>query len=554
MSFVTHLRGLMSRRRYLAMGSVVGLGAGAAVLGRPRSAAAAESGPSGPGFGRGLGGIQWPSGQALPVFAAPRSLEVVDLSGVTADEQLLLTTLQGVVNSTEPRIYLLHPGDAEASEWLDELGVPFQQLAHPLDALSRYRSEVRGAVVHDPAVPATVNVATTLAGLSKAVATSADVAATAGLPVVTDLRGRFANDLAAYTWAADTLWPGASHRMLVGLAPGITGHLRDYAVANGAMVVDLDPAVGGERALLTRLLSDLPAASPLLGVWPNDSAEDDFVQLAAEHGVYVLAADWCTNLTVFSGAAAPVSTQQPTPPVPPLENKVYVTLTMTDGDNLQYAQHRMREAWDDPDRGSAPLNWTTQPLLVDAAPLFLSHYQSSATVNDYLMAGPSGAGYTYPSDWPADALGAFIDLTASYTARAGLPTQCILNRRNRADVPLEQSIMTRYTRDVQPLGLLMSWTSHTSTTVVCGDTPLSVSYLASTADDATKAVTRAATGWDGSHPLFVSIGLLAWSMGPADAATITRALGSDDYRVVRGDHYFALARQAFGLPAVGRNR
>jgi hypothetical protein len=524
------------------MASAAGLGAGAAVLGRPRVAAAAD--------GVGDDGIRWPAGQALPVFAAPRSLDVVDLSSAPADEQLLLTTLQGVVNATRPRIYLLQARDGESTAWLDELGVPSRELGDPLDALTRYRAEVSGAIVYDPSVPATVNVATTLAGLLRGVATSAALATRAGLPLLADLRGRFADDLAAYTWAVDTLWPRASHRMLVGLGPDVGGYLRDYAVANRAMVVDLDPAVDGEGALLTRLLADLPAASPFLGVWPNGAgSEDDLVQLAAQNGVYVLAADWCTNLTVFAGAAAPISTRRPAPPAPPLENKVYVTLTMTDGDNLQYAQHRMRQAWDDPNRGAAPLNWTTQPLIVDAAPLFLSHYQAGATANDYLIGGPSGAGYTYPGDWPADSLGAFTDLTASYTARAALPAQVILNRRNQADVPLDPAAATRYTHDVRPLGLLMSWTDHTATTVLSGDTPLSVSSLAASAAEAVKAVDRAAGDWDGAGPLFVSIGLYAWSMGPADAAAITRSLGTDhDCLVVRGDHYFTLARQAYGLP------
>jgi hypothetical protein len=456
--------------------------------------------------------------------------------------------LQGVVNATRPRIYLLQAGDGEATAWLDELDVPYHALSDPLDALTRYRSEVRGAIVYDPSIPATVNVATTLAGLMRGVAASADLAARTGLPLLADLRGRFANDLAAYTWAVDTLWPRASHRMLVGLGPGVSGYLRDYAVANGAMVVNLDPADDGERALLTRLLADLPTASPFLGVWPSGAGgEDDLVELAAQNGVYVLAADWCTNLTVFAGADAPISTHQPAPPVPSLENKVYVTLTMTDGDNLQYAQHRMRQAWDDPARGSAPLNWTIQPLLVDAAPLFLSHYQASASVNDYLIAGPSGAGYTYPSDWPVDALGEFTELTARYTARAALPAQAILNRRNQVDIALDPATATRYTRDVRPLGLMMSWTDHTATTVLSGDTPLSVSMLVSGVAEATTAITRAAGKWNGTGPLFVSIGLYAWSMGPADAAAITRSLGTD-YRVVRGDHYFALARQAYGLP------
>lgn len=536
----------VSRRRYLAMTGSAGFGAGMAVLGRPRTAAAAEQ------LGHG-DGIRWPAGQALPTFARPRSLDVLDPTGASSDEQLLLASLQGVVNRTRPRIYLLPISSvAGPTAWLDDLDVPSQPLGGLSDAVARYRASIRGAVVYDPSIPATVNVATTLAGLLDGVVASADLAARAGLPLLVDLRGRFVSDLAAYTWAVDTLWPRASHRMLIGLGPYVSRHLRDYAVANRAMVVDLDPADEAEGALLTQLLADLPVPSPFLGVWPSGpNGEDDFVQLAAQNGVYVIAADACDNLSVFAGVAAHVGAARPAPPAPPLENKVYVTLTMTDGDNLQFGEHRMRQAWDDPNRGAAPLNWTAQPLAADAAPVFLSYYQATASPNDCLVAGPSGAGYTYPGDWPTDAFGAYTELTARYTGLTSMPVQVVINRRDRSDVPFDGATARRYTRDVRPLGLLTNWTDYTATNVVSGDTPMSVSALVYSAAEATGAITSSAGNLArgrGPGPLFVSIGLYAWAMGPADAAAIARSLG-DDYRVVRGDHYFTLARQAYGLPA-----
>jgi hypothetical protein len=261
----------------------------------------------------------------------------------------------------------------------------------------------------------------------------------------------------------------------------------------------------------------------------------------------VVAADWCTNLTVFGGVRAPIRGGQYTPPAPQLENKIYVTLTMTEGDNLQYGQHRMRQIWDDPNRGKVPLNWSTQPLALDAAPSILSYYQRTASAQDYLMAGPSGAGYVYPSDWPAATLAAYTRQAARYTERTGLAAQVILNRLDGNDIPFDTATATQYTRDLRPLGLLMAWTDHTSTSVLAGNTPLSVSRLASSVPEATQAIATAAQGWDGSAPLFLSIGVLAWNLTPTDVVSIAGSLGSD-YRVVRGDHYFTLARKALGLP------
>lgn len=534
------MSGLPSRRRFLATAATA---ATAAALGVAAAAVPLRANATGQ-----PGGIRWPIGQALPSFGRPRFLDVADLSGAPRDVQLLLTTLQGTVNRDQPSIYLLQPQNEGLRTWLTELGVPYRQVAAPLDLLTRYRDRVRGAIVYDPAVAATVNVATTLAGLHDAVATSAELAASTGLPVLTDLRGRFADDLAAYTWAVANLWPATSHRMLVGLDPSVSGYLRDYAVANRAMVVFLDPATEGDGPLLTGLLADLPTPSPYLGWWPASvNGEDDGTQLTSQHGVYVVAADWCVNLTVFGGVGAPIRDHQYLARVPALANKIYVTLTMTEGDNLQYGQHRMRQIWDDPNRGRVPLNWSTQPLALDAAPAMLSYYQRTASPNDYLMAGPSGAGYVYPSDWPADRLDRYTRQAAHYTRRTGLDAQVILNRLNGNDIPLDQATAGRYTHDLRPLGLLMAWTTYTSTSVLADGTPLSISWLAASVDEAKNAIASASAGWSGDRPLFLSIGTLAWNLTPTDVVTIVESLGPD-YQVVRGDQYFALARQALGRP------
>jgi hypothetical protein len=94
----------------------------------------------------------------------------------------------------------------------------------------------------------------------------------------------------------------------------------------------------------------------------------------------------------------------------------------------------------------------------------------------------------------------------------------------------------------------MAWTTYTSTSVLAGNTPLSVSWLASSVAEATQAIATASQGWTGDKPLFLSIGTLAWNLTPTDVVTIAGSLGPN-YQVVRGDHYFALARQAFGLPS-----
>ena len=86
------------------------------------------------------------------------------------------------------------------------------------------------------------------------------------------------------------------------------------------------------------------------------------------------------------------------------KNKVYLTLTFGEGDNIQYCQRRLRDIWDDPKRGEVPTNWTISPLLAETGPGLYSYFQRTATANDLLVCGPSGGGYTYPASWQADQL------------------------------------------------------------------------------------------------------------------------------------------------------
>jgi GxGYxYP putative glycoside hydrolase C-terminal domain/GxGYxY sequence motif in domain of unknown function N-terminal len=647
------------------------------------------------------GGISWPKGQALPRFARPKRLDVADITELSGDEKLLLGTLQGVVNASSPRVYLIGD-DAKNQEgpttWLRDLKVPYTEHDDAWTLVEKYRGSLRGCVVFDPEVPDSINVATTLAGLRKAIVTSPAllerVRDDVGLRVLDDLRGRFTDRIAAYTWQFTHLWPKTTHRMLIGLpplkdvslppgvppgyatlatvddhvhdasnrdvfefdladhlggeavwvrfddaftgdgwgtavtevvvradgqvlaqfTPGTPGeepylfdpgnsqvgtgppqhrfadgsryfvyrfeppagtqaltlsvdmwneytvsvtdaepdrpgkvayaYLRDYAVANQAMTFWLDPNVEAERALFEQIMSDVAPYTPYLGWFAQDVAgEFGGTELCSEYGVYVLAADWFENMTVHSGARAPIADKQRPAPKLPLENKVYVTFTMSEGDNLQYNEHRLRILWDDPGRGSVPINWTTSPLLKDAAPNFLSYFQRTATRNDLLVAGPSGAGYIYPTPWPDGTFAAFTRQTRRYMRATGMDIVYVLNRVGGSDVDLTEAEAAAYVDDIGPRGLLLNWGGSTETTVVAGGTPLSTIRGVGSVDEALSAIADAREGWDGSSPLFVAIGVLAWSMTPRDLAQVAGELGPD-HAVVRGDQYFDLARSA----------
>jgi hypothetical protein len=119
------------------------------------------------------------------------------------------------------------------------------------------------------------------------------------------------------------------------------------------------------------------------------------VTLCGQYASPVLAADFYINGSVFAGVRAPVSSRITHPLVPQaqaqVQKKIYLTMTMVEGDNVQYDQHASAIFGTTQGRGAVPLNWSISEFLYDIGPSILSYYQRTATANDLLTAGPSGA-------------------------------------------------------------------------------------------------------------------------------------------------------------------
>jgi hypothetical protein len=138
------------------------------------------------------------------------------------DHLVLFASLKGVVNATQPRIFS-YEGDAFAEgqyTWLQSLGLGWAE-PDPWSLLVKYRDEIDGVIVYDDAQPDTINLATTMAGPRNALVTSAALlprltGAPHHLPVLEDLRGRFASKAAVYQHLYQEIWPTIGHRVVVG--------------------------------------------------------------------------------------------------------------------------------------------------------------------------------------------------------------------------------------------------------------------------------------------------------------------------------------------------
>lgn len=469
-----------------------------------------------------------------------------------SEDAVLFTTLKGLVNRNQPRIYSYDANTIYGEgkyNWLNSLGLNYSEVSNNLTMITKYRSEISGIVIYDDNYLDTINLATTIAGVRNGIVAAASqvstlTAAPYNLPILADLRGQFSSKLQIYQYLYNNYWASCTHRVLVGLNPDAhKGAIRDYAMAIGAAVVWLDPSVSSENTLLRSFLSSMPAGSAYMGWWIDEGAG---VGLGSEYGISTVASDWSTNLSVFAGMSRNVSVK-PVPTKPTLQNKIYLTFILSDGDNIQYMEHKMKEHWDSPDRGSVPIGWTVSPAALDAAPSLLDYYYDTATPKDCLIAGPSGVGYTYPNNWPNQTyLDNFVRMSDDYCNRAGLKVITIWNTIVGG---INTNVGNSFANNAPSLlGLTAMNGPGGQVDIYNNKLPaqrLNATYCYDQAS-LQMEVNNAIANWNGTSPRFVAIQAEPWDVSPTMIKNVASTLNSNVV-VVRTDNYFQLMREYYGI-------
>ncbi len=349
----------------------------------------------------------------FPNFTQPTHLNVYDVRGLPYEQQLVLTTLQGLVNKANTSLYLIYRSSDQF--WLDRLhdyyGVNYTNLNNETywQIIERYNSSIKGVIIYDQNFLDSVNVATFLAGLNECVVVHPNMvnnfSSLLGLSAFYDFRGNYTSRVELYTWAFENFWPLANQKMIASRPPDKV-YFRDYIVAASPPIFTFWLEVGPfgnleEVKLFRRIIAETPANIPVWG-WFTDpggaAGEYEAVKAISHSGKYSFCAA-IPDLTVLSAFSDPLLTQKPVSfnaSSYPLENKVYLACTVSDGDNVDYVSNFLRtNIWQSPDRGTVPVGITLEPLMARISPVILRYYYENATSNEYFLAGPSGAGYCY---------------------------------------------------------------------------------------------------------------------------------------------------------------
>ena len=489
-------------------------------------------------------GLIWPANQLMPTFSTPAPvLDCIDVSSASNPEIDLFASLEGIVNRTQPQIACVSSVDGEGEfTWLNLHNLPYN-VTNGYNCLLKYKSYVTGLVVTDPNEADTLNLATTIAGVKNELICDPSLLSTLtnapySLSVNDDLRGRFSNKYQVYGYLYTNYWSLCTHRIIAGMETNLDGNLRDYLVAVKSATVWLDPGTSQDATLLGMFVSNMsPVNGVYIGWWPS---EGNGLTWIANYGIPVLASDFFRNGSVFSGVSRTINVP-PIPPPPPLQNKIYIALVVSDGDNAQYMEHVMNMWWQDPARGTLPLSWTVDPLVSVFDPAMINYYWSTASTNDCLIAGPSGAGYAHLELWNSANLTTYASASDAYLQRAGTRTITVWDQVNAG---IAQAFATNCPT---LLGLLDQGGSYNAVNDGLRTIALNPTY-ASTTNQIISAISSAVQGWNGTAPLFIVAQGVSWSLTPSDFKGVVAAFSTSQYQFIRADQLLLLYQQAYGPP------
>jgi hypothetical protein len=352
----------------------------------------------------------------FPRFERPRALTVLDARPYAWDEQLALACLQGLVNRTEPRLYLVYD-DVFDRKWPEiykqQYRLRYEEARGLEEVFERFAREIGGVALYDEEMIHGMNVAQTWGAVHGAVAATPRVARSLerfGLKTVEDFRGRFRNRIEAYSWAIDTLLPQCCPTVVAnccteGWYPTreakFIPHIKDYLVAVKAFTFDLSSRMRDreEFALFDRILDAVPGPGVLLGWHCHKCRESEYIAQASRHGWVVFCNLRSPNYSVHSGirTSYPFRQKHADPARITVEDKVYVNFIHSDGDAIWAHNNFYARNWLDSQRGTFPLTWEIQPYAYDLAPGQMEYYYRTRAPGDYFIAGPSGAGYSDPT-------------------------------------------------------------------------------------------------------------------------------------------------------------
>lgn len=510
--------------------------------------------------------LTWPDNHIMPLLLPPASsVKTLDMkaANLSDPERIMFCSLQGLINRTRPRIVLYNHNEEAQTIWPTAHNLHTSPVlsSTPYALVTQFKDEVKGLVLYSTQRSEHyANLAMTIAGIKNLIPVTAEVQAklvTNGMdfPVVEDITSltmTSATDI--YNYLYNNYWALCNHRLLISERPLIP-YVHDIGVCAGSAAVYLDPRNTSERQVLDKFLQDLTPGRDIVLGWYAE--ERSGIGEATKYGLSTVPGDFFENASIYTSVKKDVKIS-PVPKRPKLENKVYATVYLSDGDNIQYVQHAMAKIFEQSGRGKMPMNWTISPALADISPSMLNYYYRKATNNDCFVSGPSGLGYAMPYDElnrkyyasqrDKELITPYVQLTNRYIEKSGLRVITVWD-----DLSIPQRNV--YAENCPYLyGLTVNDVDGTRSAKEYGGwlciAPQYPWYEPS-AEGVANHFNRDIKNFNGTEPMFVSGQVTVWDVGPDKLITLEsklNALSPGNVNIVRADHWFSYYNEAHHLP------
>ncbi|MCX7015693.1 MAG: GxGYxYP family putative glycoside hydrolase [Candidatus Sumerlaeota bacterium] len=361
------------------------------------------------------------------------------------EQRLAVIGLQGLLARRQPRLWLnFTDKNLTLLEWHKEGGyVDDWETAGNWRALfHRFSGEFRGAVVPDPALYQGVLLACNVAACEDLIVASPELAQELGIPVKVDLRGRFSRYADGLRWVWDTYKGRLNHHVCMSLNPAHASNgALSYDIEMRSLIFWVSGAGDGdrpgadsfaERRVMAEIFAQLP---PNIGIRGYPGAgeagllEGPGVRFFSEYAKVLTPTDHVANVCAMSGVQVERLTQPAKAAPPPVEkDKIYIALTMSDGDNLGTWAGYFAPYFEHPAHGQFPVGWGMGPAILDLMPGVAAWYFRGAKPGDEFLCDVSGIGYyntsVYASRYrePAKVYDDLMGWTGRYMRRLGMET------------------------------------------------------------------------------------------------------------------------------------
>ncbi len=376
-------------------------------------------------------------GDFIEEFKTENKLYVIDSGSFkTIEERHLAVSLQGIVAKKTPLIFIItNDMDRKYLEKISEGGIELiynnekgepWTIATLLKEFKDYIGEKGYTLYKESEKGEGLNIATNLASLYGWLPVHKsleNLAKDAGLEIKEELSEK-EYSVGLQEEYFEKYKEEFRYKAVVSLKYEATG-LRDLAIQQGFYMFYIDDDEDTDE-LRGKIIDFAGENVPVLG-WAKYEVE--YVSQASENGNMVIPSDHSHNNS-FLASFDCENLEQKHKEIKQYTEKTkhYCALVFSDGDNVQWIQNGYSEYFEKLSlKTQFPITWSFSPFMQEFSPLTANIVYSSATKNDYFIAGVSGAGYMHPTEYPLDALAEFTDLTSSMMEKSNLNYVSILD-------------------------------------------------------------------------------------------------------------------------------